>query len=205
VSVCASPWTYRHFIRFCCQEAHQWLLVVSHVNPGTSGVLTAHNPPQFRAFHKQPILCRLIAGARVLRDRHVLGPWHGNKAAASQDNQDFKCAYPAGLTSLYECVRRVWGDMVTVHAQEKLIVWAMDVELTCDGLRKARGVIAGQHRVGGHDEAFMVRGPWVKGRTLGDQQMLALLAAFQGGGVSAAAALAKSLPKTLVSPIADGL
>jgi hypothetical protein len=137
-----------------------------------------------------------------IRDVFIFGPLRQDKNSALADRLDFKVAYErGGLDEVRLTCREAFLALEEEVLHNRPMGWEVEVEITGDGLRKARGVCHCEQRLaGGLLERTRVEGPWRKSRREAEQNMDSLLQAFsdQGlGGMQHVAALQKM---TAVAP-----
>ena len=158
---------------------------------------------QYRAVRRRELFARQLPNGFVFRDLLIIAPWRTDRIAASRDSLDFAEAAAVGRDQLDLTMRRKWDGIQLIKAGASILGWALQVE-TYRGKRHVRATVRGVNMLFNPvPTTFEILGPWMEGRTAGEQQLTAILHGFARGGVPEATAVAKSFPLVYTSPVAD--
>lgn len=140
---------------------------------------------QYRAIHSRTDFRGADGSLYRVRDINVLGPYRPTKAAAIEDRDALKFGYESGgVEGLHLACCEASATMEKHKLPQKLIGWEVEVEITSDGLRKARGVCFCERQgADGAAEKVRVDGPWRKSRRQADQDAGGLRLAFSQEGL----------------------
>ena len=143
-------------------------------------------------------------GLHRVRDVFIFGPLHKDKNGALSDRDYFKLAFASGgLDEVRLACQEAFRAVEEEALSQRPLGWEVEVEITSDGLRKARGVChCGQWSDGGLLERVRVEGPWRKSRTEAEQNMDSLLKAFSERGLAFMQHVAMLQNMTAVPPTA---
>ena len=141
---------------------------------------------QYRAIHSRNDFRGADGSLYRVRDVHVLGPYRPTKAAAIEDRDALKFGYESGgVEGLHLACHEASATIDKHKLPQRLIGWEVEVEMTSDGLRKARGVCFCERQgVDGAAERIRVDGPWRKSRRQADQDAGCLRLAFSQQGLA---------------------
>ena len=128
----------------------------------------------------------------VVRDGHVLGPYRNDKNVAQQDSAAFLTSF------LSDGVDGLFAAAAVAHGHDGSVGEEVEVEISSDGLRKARAVL----HVRAQDSSAQagVDGPWRISRTVAECDAKDLRQAWQERGLQGAQDVATAKISTATVP-----